>query len=87
MPQSRKKLDRPPSFPSLATLAAELDIPESRVTKLVASGIIPKPVNLGGNTLRWNWEQVCNALSPEGGGAALSEDPYLVGARNATAAR
>jgi hypothetical protein len=87
MAGARKQMDRPPRFQSRATLAAELDMPESKIAKLVARGVIPKPLDLGGNTLRWDWQQVCSALSADGGGAALTEDPYLVGARNATSAR
>ena len=35
--------DRPPSFVSKATLAAELDMSESTVDSYVQRGLLPKP--------------------------------------------
>lgn len=83
----KRKLDRPPSFMSRATLAAELDVPETKIDVMVQKGIIPKPIPLVEGVERFDWIITRSAISLKGGGAALTEDPYLAGARNATAAR
>lgn len=83
----RKGLDRPPSFPSRATLAAELEVSEDRIDRLVESGILPRPLSLDKRLQRWDWEQVRSALSSKAGGAALTEDPYDAGVRNVAAAQ
>ena len=72
---------RPPSYVSKATLAAELDVSESTVEAYVQRGILPKPVRIGGS-VRWNWAQVDAALgahttSPEA-------DPFIQGLNNVT---
>lgn len=49
--------DRPPSFPSKATLAAELEISEDTVDSWVERGILPQPIRCG-RTPRWSWAEV-----------------------------
>ena len=70
--------DRPPSFVSKATLAAELDISETTVDALVQRGVLPKPVRVGGS-VRWSWAQVdaclCATNAPEA-------DPFMQGVSN-----
>ncbi len=76
--------DRPPSYPSKATLAAELDVSESTVDDYVKRGILPKPIQLGGS-VRWSWAQVQTSLgSMSNRGEAPVNDPFLAGARDAT---
>ena len=41
--------DRPPSFVSKATLAAELDMSESTVDSYVQRGLLPRPIKRGGS--------------------------------------
>lgn len=82
-----RELDRPPSFLSRSSLAAELDISESTVDEMVRRGVLPKPVRLSPGCVRWSWLSVEAALASlgrpvdEGGG-----DPFMAGARNATKA-
>lgn len=77
--------DRPPSFVSKATLAAELDISESTVDDYVQRGLLPKPIKIGGS-VRWCWAQVEAALaSMAGNGPQPDNDPFLA-ALNETAA-
>lgn len=71
--------NRPPAYPSKATLAAELDISESTVDEWVRRGFLPKPIRRGGS-VRWCWAQVEASLTPhpeEG-----SDDPFLRGVAN-----
>ena len=71
--------DRPPSYVSKATLAAELDVSESTVDNLVQRGVLPKPVKIGGS-VRWSWSQVDAAL-----GAVTTTpeaDPFMRGVSN-----
>ncbi len=71
--------DRPPSFVSKATLAAELDVSETTVDNLVQRGILPKPIRLGGS-VRWPWAQVVASL---GASSATPEaDPFMQGINN-----
>lgn len=71
--------DRPPSYVSKATLAAELDISESTVDVLVHRGVLPKPIKVGGS-VRWNWAQVDASL---GANTISSEvDPFIQGVSN-----
>lgn len=67
--------DRPPSFMSKATLAAELDMSESTVDSYVRRGLLPKPIPIGGS-VRWSWSEVSAALSVQ---AAGGEDPFMEG--------
>lgn len=71
--------DRPPSYVSKATLAAELDVSESTVDNWVQRGVLPKPVKIGGS-VRWSWSQVDAAL---GAVATTPEaDPFMQGVSN-----
>lgn len=72
--------DRPPSYVSKATLAAELDISESTVDEYVRRDLLPKPIQLGGS-VRWNWSQVQASLEPLAGSGQPS-DPFMVGLKN-----
>ena len=72
---------RPPSYVSKATLAAELDVSESTVESYVQRGILPKPVRIGGS-VRWNWAQVDAALGAHV--ASLEADPFMQGLNNVT---
>ncbi|WP_238368891.1 helix-turn-helix transcriptional regulator [Heliomarina baculiformis] len=67
------KGDRPPSYPSKATLAAELDISESTVDDWVKRGILPKPIKRGGS-VRWCWALVDASLKPQ---SDQEVDPFL----------
>ena len=72
---------RPPSYVSKATLAAELDVSESTIESYVQRGILPKPVRIGGS-VRWNWAQVDAALGAHT--ASPEADPYMQGLNNIT---
>ena len=76
--------DRPPSYVSKATLAAELDISELTVDDYVKRGLLPKPIHLGGS-VRWCWAQVQASLEPLAGSGQPS-DPFIVGLRNVSTA-
>lgn len=59
---------RPPSYPSKATLAAELDMCESTVDSYVKRGLLPKPLKMEGS-IRWCWAEVVahlNSRKPDG---------------------
>lgn len=71
--------DRPPAYPSKATLAAELDISESTVDEWVRRGFLPKPIRCGG-AVRWCWAEVAASLNPQ---ADNGNDPFLKGLDNA----
>lgn len=70
--------DRPPAFPSKATLAAELDISESTVDDWVRRGFLPKPIRRAGS-VRWCWAQVEASLSPA---QTCEDDPFVAGLNN-----
>ncbi|RWC23437.1 MAG: transcriptional regulator [Mesorhizobium sp.] len=76
--------DRPPSYVSKATLAAELDISESTVDDYVRRGILPRPIHLGGS-VRWRWAQVQASLEPLNG-AGQPNDPFMAGLKNVSPA-
>ncbi len=67
--------DRPPSFVSKATLAAELDMSESTVDAYVQRGLLPKPIRFGGS-VRWAWEDVAATIKAQESGEA---DPFMLG--------
>jgi predicted DNA-binding transcriptional regulator AlpA len=68
--------DRPPAYPSKATLAHELDCAESTIDQLVQRGVLPKPLKLSTGVVRWDWHDVNIALASLKT-AAASGDPYL----------
>lgn len=70
--------DRPPSYVSKATLAAELDMSESTVDSYVQRGLLPKPFKWGGS-VRWNWADVTACLNAQ---AASDEDRFMAGLDN-----
>lgn len=70
--------DRPPSFMSKATLAAELDMSESTVDSYVQRDLLPKPVRVGGS-VRWCWADVAKKLATHATG---EEDPFMQGVNN-----
>lgn len=72
--------DRPPSYMSKATLAAELDISETTVDSWVERGVIPPPIRCGVSP-RWCWAQVDASLRVSNMAEA---DPFMAGARNAS---
>lgn len=79
---------RPPSYLSCSSLARELDMSETTVRDMVERGVLPKPVRLTSGCVRWCWEDVQMALAGAAGTApAVSNDPYMVGVKNVTAAR
>ena len=69
--------NRPPAYPSKASLARELDCAESTVDELVRRGVLPKPRRLSSGCVRWSWIEVELALN------SLKEtsetDPYQAG--------
>ena len=75
--------ERPPSYLSRASLAAELDCSPSTVDELVRRGILPKPVRMTTGCVRWSWSAVKDALDLLGG-TKHDADPFMTGARNAT---
>lgn len=72
------KGDRPPSFLSKATLAAELDMSESTIDDYVRRGLLPAPIRIAGS-LRWPWAQVESQLTTQGAGSA---DKFMEGIGN-----
>lgn len=80
------QLDRPPAYLSCASLARELDVSETTVHEMVRRGVLPQPLRLSKGTVRWCWADVQTALaSMSAGGSADAPDPFLEGARHATA--
>lgn len=76
MAQSRIiKGDRPPSFVSKATLAAELDLSETTVDSYVKRGLLPKPFKCGAS-VRWCWADVAACLSAQSEGP---DDEFMAG--------
>jgi predicted DNA-binding transcriptional regulator AlpA len=71
--------DRPPSYVSKPTLAAELDVSESTVDEYVKRGILPKPLHMG-KLVRWNWAQVQASLEPLN--RSQVTDPFIAGLKN-----
>ena len=71
--------ERPPSYVSKATLAAELDVSESTVGAWVQRGILPKPIKVGGS-VRWSWAQVDASLAASTSSAEA--DPFMRGLSN-----
>ena len=79
--------DRPPAYPSIASLARELDCSETTVRELVDRGILPKPIKLTNGTVRWRWadvEAALTALAPGPGGLA-GGDAFMEGIKNVAA--
>ncbi len=72
------KGDRPPSYVSKATLAAELDLSETTVDSYVQRGLLPKPFKWGGS-VRWCWADVTACLSARASGG---DDQFMVGLEN-----
>lgn len=72
--------ERPPSYPSKATLAAELDISETTVDSWVERGFLPKPIKRGGS-VRWCWAEVVVFMSER---SAKANDLFIVGLNNVT---
>lgn len=72
--------ERPPSYVSKTTLAAELDVSESTIDSYVGKGILPKPHKLGGST-RWCWAEVDASIGSQASSQAV--DPYIEGLKNA----
>lgn len=70
--------DRPPTFVSKATLAAELDLSESTVDSLVQRGLLPKPFKWGGS-VRWCWADVTACLGARSNG---ENDQFIAGLDN-----
>jgi predicted DNA-binding transcriptional regulator AlpA len=70
--------ERPPSYVSKATLAAELDMSESTVDSYVQRGLLPKPFKWGGS-VRWCWADVAASLSAK---AVGGEDKFMEGLDN-----
>lgn len=70
--------DRPPSFMSKSTLAAELDMSESTVDSYVQRGLLPKPFKWGGS-VRWCWADVTARLAAQARG---EDDPFMKGLGN-----
>ena len=71
---------RRPSYVSIKTLCAELEIGESTVYALVRSGVLPKPLKLSPGCVRWRWESVVLALHSLAEGAAGiggDDDPIM----------
>lgn len=70
--------ERPPSYVSKATLAAELDMSESTVDSYVQRGLLPKPIRRGGS-VRWCWAEVDADLRQQ---AAGGDDHFMAGLDN-----
>lgn len=79
--------DRPPSYLSRSSLAAELDISESTVDEMVRRGVLPKPIRLSTGCVRWSWMAVESALASIAGTTDhATSDPFMVGVQNAAKA-
>ncbi|WP_370225367.1 MULTISPECIES: helix-turn-helix transcriptional regulator [Alphaproteobacteria] len=70
--------DRPPSYMSKATLAAELDMSETTIDSYVQRGLLPKPLKWGGS-VRWCWADVAASLKAADNGGV---DQFLKGLDN-----
>lgn len=77
---------RPPSYLSCASLARELDVSETTVHDMVRRGVLPRPLKLSSGCVRWSWADVERSLGSLSCPANNAPpDPFLEGARNATA--
>lgn len=70
--------DRPPSYVSRTTLAAELDMSESTVDAYVQRGLLPQPFKWGGS-VRWAWADITARLGAQASGG---DDPFMKGLEN-----
>lgn len=70
--------ERPPSYVSKATLAAELDLSEATIDGYVQRGLLPKPIRCGGS-VRWCWAEVVASMN---GLSAGMDDKFMDGLRN-----
>lgn len=71
--------ERPPSYVSRATLAAELDVSETTVDSYVQRGLLPKPMKWGG-IVRWRWLDIEACLNTTAPGS--DDDPFAAGLQN-----
>ena len=71
--------DRPPSYVSKSTLAAELDMSESTVDSYVKRGLLPKPINWSCGSVRWCWADVSASLTSMASG---EDDKFMAGLDN-----
>lgn len=80
-------VERPPAYLSCASLARELDVSETTVHEMVRRGVLPRPIKLSSGCVRWCWADVQMALASLSGGKMpeANNDPFIAGARNATA--
>lgn len=74
-----------PAYLSKATLAQQLDMAESTIDQMVKRGVLPKPVKLTPGCVRWSWNAVEQALASLDGTGDDGGDPFMAGAKNATA--
>ncbi|WP_207803123.1 helix-turn-helix transcriptional regulator [Rhodopseudomonas palustris] len=59
---------------------------ETTVYEMVRRGVLPQPIKLSSGCVRWCWADVQMALgSLSGCKTSDAVDPFLMGARNATA--
>ena len=82
------KLQDVPTYVSCATLARELDIlSETTIHDMVRRGVLPRPVRFSAGCVRWRWTDVQRALASLSDTASAGDgvDPFMTGARNATA--
>lgn len=70
--------ERPPSYLSKSTLAAELDISELTVDAWVDRNFLPKPIKRGGS-VRWCWAEVVASMSSM---PSSESDPFIAGLNN-----
>lgn len=70
--------ERPPSYVSRPTLAAELDISEATVDDYVRRDLLPKPIRCGGS-VRWCWAEVVVYMNRLSAGA---DDKFMAGVQN-----
>jgi predicted DNA-binding transcriptional regulator AlpA len=80
-------MNRVPSFLNRSELAFELSVSESTVDELVRRKVIPEPLRMTSGTVRWDWQEVRDALArlkPSSNHAPV--DPFLAGVSNVPAA-
>lgn len=75
--------ERPPSYLSRASLAAELDCAESTIDEMVRRGVLPKPIRLSSGCVRWSWAAVETALASIAASGNDAVDPFLAGVKHA----
>lgn len=74
------RTDPAPVFVSAETASKLLQISRDTFDAWVRSGFVPPPAIVQGQVVRWHWPSLEGRMVT----SAIEDDPYVIGARNAT---